>query len=47
MAGLMYHWYWARAEAGDYTVIASYITAAKKYDSAEIPIFMLVQAAAR
>ncbi|MFF1418561.1 lipocalin-like domain-containing protein [Streptomyces sp. NPDC058280] len=43
MARLMHHWYWARAEAGDYTVIASYITAAKKYGSAEIPIFMLAK----
>ncbi|MFE9768300.1 lipocalin-like domain-containing protein [Streptomyces sp. NPDC005808] len=43
MARLMHHWYWARAEAGDYTVIASYITAAKKYGSAEVPLFMLAK----
>lgn len=43
MTRLMHHWYWARAEAGDYTVITSYITAAKKYGSAEIPIFMLAK----
>jgi hypothetical protein len=27
---LIYHWYWARAEAGDYCVIASNITAERK-----------------
>ncbi|MEV7342137.1 lipocalin-like domain-containing protein [Streptomyces sp. NPDC093544] len=43
MARLMHHWYWARAEAGDYAVIASYITAEKKYGSAEVPIFMLAK----
>jgi hypothetical protein len=43
MAALMNHWYWARAEVGDYTVIASYITAEKKYGNAEVPIFMLAK----
>jgi hypothetical protein len=43
MARLMHHWYWARAEAGDYTVIASHITAEKKFDFAEVPIFMLAR----
>jgi hypothetical protein len=43
MARLMHHWYWMRAEAGDYAVIASYITAAKKFGSAELPIFMLAK----
>jgi hypothetical protein len=43
MAQLMNHWYWARAQVGDYTVIASHITAEKKYGNAEVPIFMLAK----
>ncbi|OZJ01438.1 hypothetical protein BZG36_05704, partial [Bifiguratus adelaidae] len=43
MMQLMHHWYWARARVGDYTVIASYITAEKKYGYAEVPIFMLAK----
>jgi len=43
MMDLMHHWYWARAGVGDYTVIASDITAEKKYGYAEVPIFMLAE----
>jgi len=43
MPQLIHHWYWARAEAGDYCVIASYITAEKKYGYTELPIFMLAK----
>jgi hypothetical protein len=31
MPQLIHHWYWARAEAGGYCVIASDITAERKY----------------
>jgi hydroxyneurosporene synthase CrtC len=43
MAQLMNHWYWARAQIDDYTVIASHITAEKRYGHAEVPIFMLAK----
>ncbi|WP_210590574.1 hydroxyneurosporene dehydrogenase [Streptomyces sp. GESEQ-35] len=43
MARLMHHWYWMRAEVGAYTVIASYITAEKKFGFAEVPIFVLAK----
>jgi hypothetical protein len=43
MQRLIHHWYWARAEAGDYCVIASDITAERKYGHAEVPIFMLAK----
>ncbi len=38
---LMHHWYWARGKIGDYTVIASYITAEKRYGYKTFPVFML------
>jgi hypothetical protein len=41
MVRLMHHWYWARATIGDYTVIASYITAGKAYGYIASPVFML------
>jgi hypothetical protein len=41
MTQLMHHWYWARARVGDYTVIASDITAEKKFGYAGVTIFML------
>jgi hypothetical protein len=31
MNSLINHWYWARGQAGPYTVVASYITAEQKY----------------
>jgi hypothetical protein len=43
MPQLINHWYWARAVAGDYCVIASTITAERKYGNAEVPIFMLAK----
>ena len=40
---IIHDWYWARGQAGPYSVIASYITAHEKYDFAAIPIFMLAK----
>jgi hypothetical protein len=45
-AGLLdviHNWYWARGEAGPYTVIASYITAHERYGFETVPIFMLAK----
>jgi hypothetical protein len=41
MKSLINHWYWARGQAGLYTVVASYITAEQKYGNAELPVFLL------
>jgi hypothetical protein len=38
---LMHHWYWARGAAGPYSVIASYITAQRRYGYSALPVFML------
>ena len=43
MLKLMHHWYWARGAAGPYSVIASYITAEKKYGYTSLPVFMLAR----
>jgi hypothetical protein len=43
MPQLIHHWYWVRAEAGGYCVIASHITAERKYGHTEAPIFMLAR----
>ncbi len=43
MMRLMNHWYWGRAQAGPYSVIASWLVAEKKYGDTEIPIFMLAK----
>jgi hypothetical protein len=43
MAKLIHHWYWGRAQAGDYSIVASYIFAEKAFGSAELPIFMLAK----
>ena len=40
---VVHDWYWARGQAGPYSVIASYITAAERYGFEPIPIFMLVR----
>jgi hypothetical protein len=40
---IIHDWYWARGQAGPYSVITSYITAHKKYDFAAVPIFMLAR----
>ncbi|WP_250032794.1 hypothetical protein [Paractinoplanes maris] len=43
MQKIIHDWYWGRGQAGPYTVIASFITAAPKYGYDEIPIFMLTR----
>lgn len=43
MTAIINDWYWARGQAGPYSVIASYITSHEKYDFEEIPIFMLAR----
>jgi predicted secreted hydrolase len=43
MISLMNNWYWGRAEVGGYTVVASFITAEKKYGYKQFPIFMLAK----
>jgi hypothetical protein len=40
---VVHNWYWARGRAGPYSVIASYVTAAKGYGYEPIPIFMLAR----
>jgi hypothetical protein len=43
MATLINHRYWGRAQAGDYSIIASYIFAEKPCGNAELPIFLLAK----
>ena len=43
MQTLMHNWYWARANVGPYTVIASYITATAAYGYATQIVYMLVK----
>ncbi|MDP9222605.1 MAG: hydroxyneurosporene dehydrogenase [Actinomycetota bacterium] len=43
IVNLMHHWYWARGAAGPYSVIASYITAEKRYGYGALPVFMLAR----
>jgi hypothetical protein len=43
MPELMHDWYWARGAAGPYSVIASYITAGKRYGYDALPVFMLAR----
>jgi hypothetical protein len=40
---VIHDWYWARGQAGPYSVIASYVTSARKYGFEPIPIFMLAR----
>lgn len=40
---LLHDWYWGRAQVGDYTVIASFITAEERYGRAQFPIFFLAK----
>jgi hypothetical protein len=40
---VVHDWYWARGQAGPYSVIASYITSSEKYGYEPIPIFMLAR----
>jgi hypothetical protein len=41
LPGLVDNWYWGRARIGDFTVIASFITATDRYGGAALPVFML------
>jgi hypothetical protein len=43
MSKLINHWYWGRAQAGPYSVIASYIYAEKEYGRTELPNFVLAK----
>jgi len=43
LMSVVHNWYWARGQAGPYSVIASYITSAEKYGFEPIPIFMLAR----
>ncbi len=43
MSKLMNHWYWGRAQAGPYSVIASYIWAEAAYGRTELPNFLLAK----
>lgn len=43
MMSIINDWYWARGQAGPYSVIASYVTAHIQYDYSPIPIFMLAR----
>jgi hypothetical protein len=43
MNSLINHWYWARGQAGPYTVVASYITAEEKYGNTALPVFLLAE----
>jgi len=43
MMRLMSRWYWGRAQAGPYSVIASWLFGAKRYRHAEVPIFLLAK----
>jgi hypothetical protein len=40
---VVHDWYWARGQAGPFTVIASYITASEQFGFEPIPIFMLAR----
>jgi hypothetical protein len=40
---VVHDWYWARGQAGPYSVIASYITSTEAYGYEPIPIFMLAR----
>jgi hypothetical protein len=42
---LINHWYWGRAQAGPYSIIASHITAERRYGDAQLPIFLLAKGA--
>jgi hypothetical protein len=43
MVELIHDWYWGRAKIGPYTVVASYITAMKKYGYDQQPLFLLAK----
>jgi hypothetical protein len=43
MASLMHHWYWGRAQAGPYSIIASTLYAEQEYGGTRLPIFLLAR----
>ena len=43
MTSVINDWYWARGQAGPYSVIASFITAHGRYGFEPVPIFMLAK----
>jgi hypothetical protein len=43
MSKLLNHWYWGRAQAGPYSIIAAYLYAEKAYGRTELPQFMLAK----
>lgn len=43
MHKLINHWYWGRAQAGPYSIIASSITTEHRYGDTKIPVFLLAK----
>jgi hypothetical protein len=43
MSKLLNHWYWGRAQAGPYSVIAAYLYATKEYGRAELPQILIAK----
>ncbi len=43
MSKLLNHWYWGRAQAGPYSVIAAYLYADKAYGRAELPQILIAK----
>ncbi len=43
MSKLLNHWYWGRAQAGPYSVIAAYLYAETEYGRTELPQFLLAK----
>jgi hypothetical protein len=41
---LVHHWYWGRARAGDYSIVASCFATEKAYGNRVLPAFMLAKA---
>ena len=46
LPGLVHDWYWGRARIGDFTVIASFITATDRYRGVCLPVFMVARGGA-
>lgn len=40
---LIHDWYWGRARVGEYTVIASFITAEQRYSGTQFPLLLLAK----
>ena len=43
MSKLLNHWYWGRAQAGSYSVIAAYMYAEKEYGRTELPQILIAK----